>query len=1749
MKLFFTKLRTSFASILTISLLALSFSTAHGTHVAGGNFEYSCAGPNTYNITLRLFQDCGGTANLPNNLTVEFTSPCGGNFTRNFTRNNNAIVEISQICQPEIPNTTCNGGALPGMEEHVYNATVNFPLNCDSWTMSYDVCCRNPSNNIANPLTDRFDVNATLNNLDFNCPDINSPTFGFSGIPYVCANEQVNFNPSAVDPDGDTLFYQLVPPASTTWAPGFSATQPFGPGVPATFDSTSGQLTFTPDATMTLAPATWNLAIRVCKIRNNDTVGCVIRDFQFVVQNCNNTSPYLESPGITNTTPGMTILDTTSLRICGESLNAFNFDLVFGDTLVTGQTQGDQITITSNIAAAFPNANVTITNGNPATINVFQNTPIGNPGLRQFTVQVQDDACPIPGVNTYQFRVDILPSVELSVNDAIHCSPDDTTFVSVATDTSYTWSVISGDPINLGVNFSDTNVTGQQNIWVSPSQTTVYEIFTGSGGGICTSRDTLTIEVSEIDTLIGVIDTTICANDSLILGSATVPNVSYIWNTGDTISQITAFPGNTYTITASDSLGCVKTDSVVIGEYLLPPHELRSDTAVCFGDTIPLTPGANFTQYLWNDSSTASEFFADTTGTYSVTSTDTNGCVQIDSVNLYFSIPPQFGLLNDTSLCEGDNITIGPGPGFANYLWSTAETTPTITAANDTFWLEVSDTLGCSTSDTVIISVRTAPDARLDSVPIICVRDSVTLGPLNNVFTSYLWNTGDTVPNIEGIANQEYQLTVTDSAGCEFADTLFVNALPDFDPQLPFDTGVCSRDSLIVSPGPDFVSYNWSTSSTDSAITLNQTGVYYVTTTDTNSCTYVDSINFTVFDSIPFNLPFTDTLVCPNDTLPFDLSNPGYVEYYWFSTADSNPVNNLYVTEHPYVATDSNGCQVTGMVSVLDLNLPPLLSNFNEVCPNDSSTLTASPGYDTYTWSNGDTTNPAIVFGPGTYSVTATDTLGCIYEASTNAVSFAVTPVDLGGDDSLCLGQTKLLNAGAGYSVYDWDDTTTNPVRIVDSTGTYSVVVTDVNGCRTADTVDIFFSPGPEFSLGNDTALCPGDEILLEMPQGFEPYSWNTGDSTRGIFASDSTFWGEATDALGCKARDTIVLTVRTPPTVDLGPDYHFCRFTTFSEILNPGPQYDAYQWHNGDTTQIINFTEADSTVWVRVFDVWGCEASDTIEVIQDPLPNVNLGGLDTICAGATRPLNAGTSGGTIVSYSWSTSATSQTVNITTSPTIEMPDVQNYTVTVTDMNGCERADTFTLVTMPLPSPELGNDTAFCTGDAFSLVLDPGNFVSYNWNTGSTQPTITVGAVDSLYSVQVTDSIGCVSSADIVVTENPLPNPALPADTNICERNSFNIVLNPGGFTSYNWSTGSVAPALLVTTGGTYEVTVTDVNGCQNDTSTTINIEPTPEPDLGRNIVVCEDSIFNITLDGTPSTTGPNYAFSWSNGASTDSITVTTPGRYTVTVTNQGNGCRDSSSIRINSFERVIPNLGPGGVICDGEARLLDPMVSGTGYSFNWSTGESTRRILINQPGTYIVEMNAVNGTCRNNRDTIVFEQGTLPVIELGEDIIACEGQTVRLLDNHTPFPDAEYIWQDTITTPRLSVTRSGRYQVRVTNTCGTVTDEIQILFDDCFQLYIPNAFTPNGDGINDVFKPETDQPIVDYAMVIYNRWGNAVFKTNDINVGWDGTRNGGALPQDVYIYRITYVSGLDERRQRRIEKGQVTLIKGETIER
>lgn len=487
-------------------LVLLCFET-RASHVSGGNFEWQCLGPDSFLIRLRLFRDCGGVplTSIPH---IQFTSPCG-NFTQQFQRVG-VVAEVSQLCPSQLPNSSCGNGSLPGMEEHIFEATVVFPQPCSLWTMHVNICCRN-TQRLGNTAGGQFQLQAQINTVGSagNCPN-NSPIFGATPIPYVCANQQVSYSPNVYDPDADSLSYAVVQPqpASTSYSSG-TTTAPFGFGIPYSFNPVNGQVTFTPDNAMVANGPAHTLVIQVCKYRGNLLLGCVERDFQFVVQYCNNFQPTLRDSGFTNLTGHNNLVDSLHIAVCEG--NRLQFDLIFTDSLHPSQLYGDSITISTNISNVFPGANIHITNGNPAVVSFDWVAVPGGASTRSFTVSLEDDACPIPGIGAYNFTISRLTGTFAHAKYICNGLPDSVLLEPVGGDTFY-WSHISGTPIIFGQNFTDTAGLNGDLIWVKPDTTTQYlvqsDLITA-----CNNFDTVTVHVNNFN--LKTSDTTLCTGDSL----------------------------------------------------------------------------------------------------------------------------------------------------------------------------------------------------------------------------------------------------------------------------------------------------------------------------------------------------------------------------------------------------------------------------------------------------------------------------------------------------------------------------------------------------------------------------------------------------------------------------------------------------------------------------------------------------------------------------------------------------------------------------------------------------------------------------------------------------------------------------------------------------------------------------------------------------------------------------------------------------------------------------------------------------------------------------------------------------------------------------------------------------------------------------------------------------------------------------------------------------------------------------------
>lgn len=404
---------------------------------------------------------------------------------------------------------------------------------------------------------------------------------------------------------------------------------------------------------------------------------------------------------------------------------------------------------------------------------------------------------------------------------------------------------------------------------------------------------------------------------------------------------------------------------------------------------------------------------------------------------------------------------------------------------------------------------------------------------------------------------------------------------------------------------------------------------------------------------------------------------------------------------------------------------------------------------------------------------------------------------------------------------------------------------------------------------------------------------------------------------------------------------------------------YTSYVWSTGAASSNIS-VNATGTYSVLATDASGCTGLDTMEVVINSLPSVNLGN-DTIQCGGNVTLSAGSH----VGYSWSTGSVASSISVANSGT--------YSVTVTDTNGCEDSDDV-LISIGLPSVDLGNDTAQC-GGAVNLSAD--NFTSYLWSTGSTSSSISA-ANSGTYSIIVTDSNGCTDTDDVDVTINSLPSVNLGFDKEQC---AGTVDLDAGNFTSYSWSTGSITGTINVVSTGTYTVTVVDSNGCSNSDTINITIHSLPEVDLGNDTTLCGG---NLTLVGGTIT---SQSYAWTTGFITSSIVVSSSGLYSVTVTD-ANGCDQTDDIEVTIHTPETDFLPTAADMCAGD--MLD---AGTGSSYVWSSGATSQSIAVSSSIIYSVTKLDTNGCSVSDAVNVTIIP--LPIAEFSFSIYNKTSTTFR----------------------------------------------------------------------------------------------------------------------------------------------------------
>ncbi|MDH7464375.1 gliding motility-associated C-terminal domain-containing protein [Chitinophagaceae bacterium 26-R-25] len=518
-------------------------------------------------------------------------------------------------------------------------------------------------------------------------------------------------------------------------------------------------------------------------------------------------------------------------------------------------------------------------------------------------------------------------------------------------------------------------------------------------------------------------------------------------------------------------------------------------------------------------------------------------------------------------------------------------------------------------------------------------------------------------------------------------------------------------------------------------------------------------------------------------------------------------------------------------------------------------------------------------------------------------------------------------------------------------------------------------------------------------------------------------------------------------------------------------------------------------------------------------LGNVDLGADKEICPGNTVVLNAKKG---YASYKWQDGSTDSIFAATAAG--------KYIVTAITACGDISSDTVLIVPhAPIPFDIGPAETTICPGDSVKLTATDG-FATYDWQPVYNMQRRTQNIVvvypqkDTTYKARATMESGCYSEDSIKISIKIIPSIHLGNDTSFCEKQS--VVLDAGsGFESYAWNTKASTQTLTVSSAGTY-IVKGSAKGCSaSDTIQVISVFPLPYFSLGNDTTLCTQQVLKYNFNFN------NTTYLWSTGSNANNADISQAGEYWLHATTN-NGCSFGDTIKVRTIVTPVVNVGNDTTLCEGATKQLNAFYNNASY--RWQDGAATAVYLVTRAGTYIVVANIEN--CKT-ADTIKIQYNPAPHFTLGNDTTICKGTELTLSPKMNST--VNYVWQDKSTTSTYTVKTDGIYSLTATNQCGTDADSIKIDFALC-ALNMPNAFSPNGDGSNDIFRVKYIFPVQSFNMTIYNRWGQKVFSSDDIHKGWNGLLNGMMAPNGLYIWTIA-ITDIDGKAQ--TQKGSVMLLR------
>jgi gliding motility-associated-like protein len=496
----------------------------------------------------------------------------------------------------------------------------------------------------------------------------------------------------------------------------------------------------------------------------------------------------------------------------------------------------------------------------------------------------------------------------------------------------------------------------------------------------------------------------------------------------------------------------------------------------------------------------------------------------------------------------------------------------------------------------------------------------------------------------------------------------------------------------------------------------------------------------------------------------------------------------------------------------------------------------------------------------------------------------------------------------------------------------------------------------------------------------------------------------------------------------------------------------------------------------------------------------------------------------TYKTYKWSTGDTAFSIKVKTAG--------NYAVTVTNAANDTFKDAKVLIVNALPNANIMGIPFVCNGRSTTLSILT-VYPTMAWSTGSMSKETFVSS-PSTVSITVTDANNCSSSSSIVIRDGSKPYNALPDSIKICEGDSAVLDATTTAAVSYYWNNDSTRADIVVRDSGRYNVIVSTGQCVSYDTVYVLTLPP-PKVNLGVDTLICKGDTLMLRAEKFEL-----YTYKWSTGSTQPFIRVADEKIYSVEVS-FGN-CRATDSIDIGIFNKN-EGLQLDTVLCTPQYQI-NAVRSGA-KSYLWKVGGRDSTLTVSKSGTYGVLVG--NGRCNANVEYKVRFKKT-PLVNLGIDTILCLETGANSLYLSAGVKDeASYIWQDDSNLPTYAVFKSGTYKVKASNECGEGQDEIVVQIKNCYSIFVPNAFSPNDDGVNEMVSVNISSDVKEIkSFMIFNRWGDMVFQAQNFTAdatdknGWDGKAGGKYMNPDVYIYVVEFVTKTGILL---IQKGDVTLLR------